>query len=70
MINMVTYTAKQSNLQKGTTDYIGTTTQLATSIAADEFGEPNDTYVAYDDAATPKKVSAIYVSVGTAWVSF
>lgn len=67
---MVTYTIKQQNFQKGTTDYIGTTTQLATSVAASEFGEPNDTYIAYDDAVDPKKVSAIYVSVGTAWVSF
>ena len=67
---MVTYTVEQTNFQKGTKDYIGTTAQLATSIAASEFGEPFDTYTAYDDATTPKKVSAIYVSVGTAWVSY
>lgn len=67
---MVTYTVKQTNFVKGTTDYIGTTAQLATSIAASEFGEPNDTYTAYDDAASPKKVSAIYVSVGTAWIQY
>lgn len=67
---MVTYTVKQENFQKGTTDYIGTTDQLATSIAASEFGKPNDSYTAYDDAASPKKVSAIYVSVGTAWIQY
>jgi hypothetical protein len=67
---MVTFTAKQSNYQKGTTDYIGTTTQFDTSVAASEFGNPNDTYTAYDDAASPKKVSAIYVSVGTAWIQY
>jgi hypothetical protein len=67
---MVTFTVKQSNNPKGTVDYIGTTDQLATSIAASEFGNPNDTYTAYDDAASPKKVSAIYVSVGTAWIQY
>jgi hypothetical protein len=64
------YTTMTENFGKGTNSYKGTTTQHASAVSASEFGEPGDTYTSYDDSATPKKVSAIYVSVGTAWVSY
>lgn len=62
------YTAKQDNLLKGTSDYIGTTSQLAAAIAASKFGNPFDSYTAYDSGTS--KVSAVYVSIGTAWISY
>lgn len=61
------YTVKQSNLQKGTVDYIGTDANMAANIVAEEFGSPFDTYTTYDAS---NNVTGVYVSCGTAWLKY
>jgi hypothetical protein len=61
------YTVKQSNLQKGTVDYIGTDANMATNVAADEFGNPFDTFTTYNASSV---VTGVYVSCGTAWLKY
>jgi hypothetical protein len=62
------YTAKQSNLAKGTVDYLVTTTQHAANEAAGKFGNAFDSFTVFD--AGTKKVTAIYISTGTAFISY
>lgn len=60
-------TVKQSNLAKGTVDYIGTEADLAANISAGEFGNPFDTFTTYDDE---NNITGVYVSTGQAWLKY